>query len=93
MPEDDQNTRIDAVRRFNRSWTRRIGVLREGLLHSPYSLAEVRVLFEIANRDEATASDLTRKLGQDAAGAARARREGPFGDRRPSASPLPYPRG
>ena len=65
MPKDDRNASIDAVRRFNRSWTRRIGVLREGLLHSPYSLAEVRVLFEIANRDEATASDLTRELGLD----------------------------
>ena len=35
------------------------------MLHSPYSLAEVRVLFEIANRDEVTASDLTRELGLD----------------------------
>lgn len=65
MSKDDRSASVDAVRRFNRSWTRRIGVLREGLLHSPYSLAEVRVLFEIANRDEATASDLTRELGLD----------------------------
>jgi len=35
------------------------------LLHSPYSLTEVRVLFEIANRDEVTASDMTRELGLD----------------------------
>jgi DNA-binding MarR family transcriptional regulator/GNAT superfamily N-acetyltransferase len=65
MSKDDRNVSVDAVRRFNRFWTRRIGVLREGLLHSPYSLTEVRVLFEIANRDEATASDLTRELGLD----------------------------
>jgi DNA-binding MarR family transcriptional regulator/GNAT superfamily N-acetyltransferase len=65
MPEDHRNAEIDAVRRFNRAWTRRIGVLREGLLHSPYSLAEARVLFEVANRDEATASDLARELGLD----------------------------
>lgn len=63
--KDGLGTRIDAVRRFNRFFTRRIGVLREGLLHSPYSLTEARILFEIANRDEATASGLSRELGLD----------------------------
>src|SRR3712207_6731527 len=62
---DVLETRIEAVRRFNRFFTRRIGVLREGLLHSPYSLTEARVLFEIAHRDELTASDLWRELGLD----------------------------
>jgi DNA-binding MarR family transcriptional regulator len=57
--------RIGAVRRFNRFFTRRIGVLREGLLHTPYSLTEARVLFEIAYREQLTASYLSRELGLD----------------------------
>jgi DNA-binding MarR family transcriptional regulator/GNAT superfamily N-acetyltransferase len=39
--------------------------LREGLLHTPYSLTEARILFEIAHRDDLTASDLSRELGLD----------------------------
>ena len=62
---EDLEWRIEAVRRFNRFFTRRIGVLREGLLHSRYSLTEARVFFELANRDEPTATDLSRELGLD----------------------------
>jgi DNA-binding MarR family transcriptional regulator/N-acetylglutamate synthase-like GNAT family acetyltransferase len=65
MPKEDPRTRIDAIRRFNRFFTRRIGVLREGLLHTPYSLTEARILFEIANHHDLTASDLSRELGLD----------------------------
>jgi len=58
--------RINAIRHFNRFITRQVGALREGLLHSPYSLTEARILFEIANNDDITAADLTKELGLDA---------------------------
>ncbi len=65
MLRGDPGTKINAVRHFNRFFTRRIGTLREGLLHTPYSLTESRILFEVANRDETTASDLSAELGLD----------------------------
>jgi DNA-binding MarR family transcriptional regulator/N-acetylglutamate synthase-like GNAT family acetyltransferase len=58
--------RVAAVRRFNRLYTRRIGVLNDGLLRSPYSLTEVRVLFELAHSPDLTASALRRDLDLDA---------------------------
>lgn len=57
---------IAAVRRFNRFYTRQIGVLRKTYLDSSYSLGEMRVLYEIAHGARTTASDVARALDLDA---------------------------
>jgi DNA-binding MarR family transcriptional regulator/GNAT superfamily N-acetyltransferase len=59
------NERIDALRRFNRFYTRRIGLLHEGLLDSPFSLTQSRVLYELAQRNDLSAAQLSRELGLD----------------------------
>jgi DNA-binding MarR family transcriptional regulator/GNAT superfamily N-acetyltransferase len=58
--------RVDAIRRFNRFYTKQIGVLQEGHLQSRFGLAEVRVLYELAHRDAPTAREIAADLELDA---------------------------
>jgi DNA-binding MarR family transcriptional regulator/GNAT superfamily N-acetyltransferase len=58
-------TDIDTVRSFNRFWTERIGLLRAGLLDTPYSLTEARVLFELGQRAPVDVAELRRTLALD----------------------------
>src|SRR5262249_30308056 len=65
MP-DAHVAHVAAVRRFNRFYTKQIGILDEGLLRSPFSLAEVRVLYEIAHGKDGAAAELAESLRLDA---------------------------
>src|SRR6266851_7522616 len=56
---------IAKFRHFNRMYTRYLGTLNEGLLNSDYSLAEARVLYELANRNAPKASEIAEGLGMD----------------------------
>jgi DNA-binding MarR family transcriptional regulator/GNAT superfamily N-acetyltransferase len=66
MAKLDRDQHIAAARRFNRFYTRQIGVLRKNFLDSPYSLGEARVIYEIASDKAPTASEIGRALDLDA---------------------------
>ena len=66
MAQDNLATRVESARRFNRFYTRQIGALSERVLKSQFSLAEARIIYELAQREKATATGLGVELGLDA---------------------------
>jgi DNA-binding MarR family transcriptional regulator/GNAT superfamily N-acetyltransferase len=66
MALNDLAPRVESVRRFNRFYTKQIGLLSEHVLKSHFSLAEARVIYELAQREKATATELGGELGLDA---------------------------
>lgn len=65
MPTGRPNPQVNAIRAFNRFYTRKIGVV-DGMASSPFSLAEARVLYEIARCEQPTATEIRKELGLDA---------------------------
>ncbi len=65
MADAELLQRTEAVRRFNRFYTRKIGLLQEGILRSPFTLTEARVIYELANHERTTATQLSQELALD----------------------------
>src|SRR6202048_2854139 len=61
----DADDQISAVRAFNRFYTRKLGVLDQQLLKSPFSLSEARVLYELATQEDPAAKEIGIELGLD----------------------------
>src|SRR5947207_1250719 len=72
VPRFDQE--VAAIRAFTRFYTRKVGVV-DGMASNPFSLAEARVLYELAHREQPTATDIRRELGLDAGYISRILRE------------------
>jgi DNA-binding MarR family transcriptional regulator/GNAT superfamily N-acetyltransferase len=74
MPEHRVDPQVDVIRTFNRFYTRKIGVI-DGTVSSPFSLAEARVLYELAHSERPTATHICKELGLDAGYMSRILRE------------------
>ena len=65
MSQPDSDAQVSAVRAFNRFYTRKLGVLDQQFLKSPFSLSEARVLYELAQRGNPAAKEIGIELGLD----------------------------
>lgn len=66
MNSGDISERVEAVRRFNRFYTKQIGVVTSQYLSTPYSLTEARVIYELAHHEVTTAAAICAELEMDA---------------------------
>ncbi|WGS22158.1 MULTISPECIES: helix-turn-helix domain-containing GNAT family N-acetyltransferase [unclassified Bradyrhizobium] len=66
ISNDTLESQVAAVRGFSRFYTRKLGIIEPKLLHSPFTLQEARIIYEIAHHDGCTATDLVRELDLDA---------------------------
>jgi DNA-binding MarR family transcriptional regulator/GNAT superfamily N-acetyltransferase len=64
-PDPILEGQIAAIRSFSRFYTRKLGIIEPKLLRSPWTLQEARIIYEIAQHEGCTATDLTRTLGLD----------------------------
>ncbi|HET6268289.1 MAG TPA: helix-turn-helix domain-containing GNAT family N-acetyltransferase [Acidobacteriota bacterium] len=67
MTRQDSGSPIAAVRQFSRFYTRRLDILRQEIYSSPFTLGQVRVLYEIAHRKDPTSTQIAEDLGLNAA--------------------------
>ncbi len=65
MTEDQIREHISNIRRFNRFYTKRIGLLNKGLLRTRFTLSQARVIFELAQKNQTTSSDIAKNLEMD----------------------------
>ena len=65
MTEDQKCKSVDEIRRFNRFYTKRIGLLDQGLLKTQFPLTQARIIFELAQHKQTVASDLVSELNID----------------------------
>jgi DNA-binding MarR family transcriptional regulator/predicted GNAT family N-acyltransferase len=66
LPDPELEGQIAAVRGFSRFYTHKLGIIEPKLLDSPFTLQEARIIYEIAQQENCTATDLVRALGLDA---------------------------
>jgi DNA-binding MarR family transcriptional regulator/N-acetylglutamate synthase-like GNAT family acetyltransferase len=65
MAEDQLHDSVDEIRKFNRFYTKRIGLLNRGILKTRFPLIQARVIFELAQHEQSTARDLINELDID----------------------------